>query len=221
MPYTGRVPDLGAFEAGSGTAVTVIVPVFNSASVENATPSLLEMTYSSTLANIVPAASAFAVTVNTVARTVSTVAISGAKVQLTLASAIKFGDVVKVSYTKPATNPVQTTSGGLAVDLIPQTIINNLINPAKDGPITVTMTLSPNHVHKILNVVLAYSSTPTSAFSPEIIRISDQSGKLFIEQVLVTGVTSIKIPINLASGIYTVVVLSNGLEMASHRIIVY
>ena len=221
IPYTGRAPDLGAYEAGAGTAVNVIVPVFNSASVENATPSLLEMTYSSTLANIVPAASAFAVTVNTVARTVSTVAISVAKVQLTLASAIKFGDVVKVSYTKPATNPVQTTSGGLAVDLIPQTIINNLINPAKDGPITVTMTLSPNHVHKILNVVLAYSSTPTSAFSPEIIRISDQSGKLFIEQVLVTGVTSIKIPINLASGIYTVVVLSNGLEMASHRIIVY
>ena len=61
--------------------------------IENATPSRLEMTYNLTLANIVPAASAFSVMVNSSARTVSSVAISGTKVLLTLASPVVYGDV--------------------------------------------------------------------------------------------------------------------------------
>ena len=60
------------------------------------------MTYNLTLANVVPAASAFSVRVNSTARTVNTVAISGTKVQLTLASPVVYGDVVTVSYTKPS-----------------------------------------------------------------------------------------------------------------------
>ena len=60
------------------------------------------MTYNMTLANVVPAASAFSVRVNSTARTVSAVAISGTKVLLTLASPIVYGDVVTVSYTKPS-----------------------------------------------------------------------------------------------------------------------
>ena len=70
--------------------------------IENATPALLEMTYSITLANIVPVSSAFSVRVNSAARTVTAVAISGTKVQLTLASPVVYGDVVTVSYTKPS-----------------------------------------------------------------------------------------------------------------------
>jgi hypothetical protein len=54
------------------------------------------MTYNLTLANIVPAASAFSVLVNSAARSVSTVAISGTKVQLTLSTRILPGDVVKL-----------------------------------------------------------------------------------------------------------------------------
>jgi len=46
-------------------------------------------------------------------------------------------------------------------------------------------------------------------------RIFDISGKLFIEKLFVTGVTNIKIPINLKTGIYTVIMLSGGLQMAS------
>jgi hypothetical protein len=68
---------------------------------------------------------------------------------------------------------------------------------------------------------LSYSATPTTANSPEIISISDLSGNLFIEKQLVTGVTSVKIPINLSSGIYTVVMTSGGQQMATQRMIVY
>jgi hypothetical protein len=180
------------------------------------------MTYNLTLANYIPVGSAFSVLVNSVARTVNTVAISGNTVQLTLASAIKFGDIVTVAYTKPATNPLQTAIGGLATSISAQSIINNLINPLKDtSTVTITMTIFPNHVHKIINVLLAYSSTPSTSLSPEIIRILDISGKLFIEKLLVTGVTNIKIPLNLESGIYTVIMLANGLQMASQKMIVY
>lgn len=57
--------------------------------------------------------------------------------------------------------------------------------------------------------------------SPQIIRIFDISGKLFIEKLLVTGVSNIKIPINLHTGIYTVMMFSGGLQMASQKIMVY
>jgi uncharacterized repeat protein (TIGR02059 family) len=211
-------PSIGAYESGSAG----LAPVYQSSVTQNATPSLLEMTYNQTLANIVPATTSFSVLVNAVARTVNTVIISGTKVQLTMASALKFGDIVTVSYTKPATNPLQTSTGGVAANISAQTIINNLTNPTKDGTgLTITMTISPNHIHNILNVLLSYSSAPTTAISPEVIKISDSSGILFIEKLLVTGVTNVRIPLNLKSGIYTVLMLANDLEMASQKMIVY
>jgi len=103
------------------------LPVYVSSVIENATPTILEMTYSLTLANIVPAASSFAVTVGGVARTVNTVAISDKKVLLTLSSAVVKGDVVKVAYTKPETNPLQTADGLQAASLTtPQDVKNNV-----------------------------------------------------------------------------------------------
>ena len=87
------------------------------------------------------------------------------------------------------------------------------------------MSITPNHVHKIINVLLGYSVTLSTqiiaAISPQIIRISDLSGKLFIEKLIVAGTSSIKIPLNLKSGIYTVLVLAGGLEMSSQKMIVY
>jgi hypothetical protein len=68
--------------------------VYVSSAVENAAPSVLEITYDQTLANIVPAASAFTVLVNSVGRTVNTVSISDTKVRLTLASAVVYGDII-------------------------------------------------------------------------------------------------------------------------------
>ena len=222
--YGGNAPDLGAFEMQIGT--TNPIPVFTSAIVENTTPSLLGMTYDLNLNNlVVPSASAFAVRVNSIVKTVNTVVISGSKVQLTLASAIKFGDIVTVSYTKPASNPLQTVTGEQAISISAQSIINNLINPTKDvTPGAITMTITPNHIHRIINILLQYTSSFSvldPAMSPQIIRIFNISGKLFLEKLLVTGAANIKLPINLSSGIYTVLMFSGGLQMASQKIIVY
>jgi uncharacterized repeat protein (TIGR02059 family) len=102
------------------------VPVYFGAAIENATPSKLEMTYSLSLANIVPALSAFVVQVNSVSRTVSSVTISGTKVLLTLASPVTFGDLVTVAYTKPSINPLQTSAGGQAASISAQSVTNRV-----------------------------------------------------------------------------------------------
>ena len=184
------------------------------------------MTYDLSLNNlIIPAVSAFSVSVNSVARTVSAVAVSGTNVQLTLASAVKYGEIVKVSYVKPATNPLQTATGGQAISISALQAINNIINPTKDAtPVKITMTISTYYIHRTINMLLQYSSSysiqdPT--MSPQILRISDISGKLFIEKLMATGATNLKIPINLRSGVYTVAILSGGVEMASQKIMVY
>jgi len=115
-----------------------ISPEYISSVVENATPAVLEMTYCLELANVVPAASAFTVMVNSVARTVSSVVISGTKVQLTIASAVVYGDIVTVAYTKPGSNALQTPSGGQAESIAPQSVTNNCI--AVPTIITATVT---------------------------------------------------------------------------------
>ena len=115
--------------------VATVNPVYVSSVIENATPSRVEMTYNLTLANIIPAASAFVVSVNSSARTVSSVSISGTKVFLTLASPVVYGDVVTVAYTKPATNPLQTSSGGQAASITAQQVTNNCTAPENQPPV--------------------------------------------------------------------------------------
>ena len=190
--------------------------------IENATPALLVMNYGLSLANILPAASAFTVQVNSANMAINAVAVSGTKVQLTLASSIKYGDIVTVSYTKPVSNPLQTSSGGLTASISVQPVTNNLIKTATDSlSLSITMTVSSNHIHKILNVQLAYSSAATTSLSPEVIRIFDISGNLYIEKLLVVGVSNIVIPLNLSAGIYNVQIMAAGVEMASKKVIVY
>jgi hypothetical protein len=94
------------------------------------------MTYNLTLANIVPAASSFSVLVNSAARSVNAVVISGTKVQLALSTRILPGDVVTVSYIKPANNPLETNSSGIASSITAQPVNNNCINVAPTAVIT-------------------------------------------------------------------------------------
>jgi uncharacterized repeat protein (TIGR02059 family) len=134
LTYIGNNPDLGPFEFQNGIIV-IPVPVLSSAIVENSTPYYLILTYDLTLNNlIIPAISAFNVNVNSQKRTINSISISGTRVQLTLSSAIKFGDIVTLSYTKPAINPMQTTAGGEATNITSRSVSNNCKDPK--GPNT-------------------------------------------------------------------------------------
>jgi uncharacterized repeat protein (TIGR02059 family) len=164
LPYSGKAPDIGYSEYIDGV-VTPSSPVFLSASVENATPARLEMTYNLTLANVVPAATAFTVKVNSVTRTVSSVAISGTKVLLTLASPVVNGDAVTVAYTKPATNPLQTAAGGQAASLAAQSVTNNVAAPNPVYISSVIETATPSRLEITYSLSLASIVPATSAFT--------------------------------------------------------
>ncbi len=111
------------------------VPVYQSSVIENSTPSRLEMTYSVNLANVVPPGSAFIVMVNSSARSVSSVSISGTKVYLNLSSPVVYGNVVTVSYTRPSSNPLQNIAGGLASSITAQSVTNRVL-PVASGKIS-------------------------------------------------------------------------------------
>lgn len=145
--------------------VGFFIPEYNGANIENATPTRLDMTYSLTLTNKVPASSAFAVRVNSVARNVTGVAISGNQVRLTLASPVVYGDMVIVSYTKPAANPLQTESGGQAVSVSNKIVTNNIAPP---GPVFQTAVIENDTRARLdmsFNLTLANKVPPTSAFT--------------------------------------------------------
>lgn len=124
----------GQAESISGKSVTnnisPAVPVYTSSVIEDATPGIIEMTYNLALANIIPDISAFSVQVNSTSRSINSVSISSGKVRLSLSSNVVYGDIITVSYTKPAVNPLQTPSGGQAASISLQPVTNKCFNPS-------------------------------------------------------------------------------------------
>lgn len=183
-------PTIGAFEY-TGTNPNPGVPVFSDASVENATPTILGMTYSLNLASIVPATSAFKVTVNSVSRTVNSVSVSGSTVNLTLASAVVFGDVVYVSYTAPSTNPLQTSSGGIAASLGNTLVVNNVL-PATPAYVSSSIeNATPSLLTMVYSLTLANKIPATSAF---IVRVNS-----VVRTINSISISGTKVLLNLAS----------------------
>ena len=144
------------------------IPVYTSAVVENSTPSVIDVTYSLTLANIVPSTSAFNVQVNSVARNVASVSISGTKIHLTLASAIIFGDIITLSYTKPATNPLQTTSGGQAASISANSVTNNCLATIPVYTSAVVENSTPSVIDVTYSLTLANIVPATSSFNIQV-----------------------------------------------------
>ncbi len=110
----------------SGTLTAQDLPLYVSSVIENATPVRLDITYDLTLANIIPPTSAFTVRVNTVTRSVNSIAILGNNVQLTISTPVVYGDVITFSYTRSTNNPLQTPEGGQAASLTSQNVTNNV-----------------------------------------------------------------------------------------------
>ena len=127
--HVSAIAESVAIVAGNKTTQNFVLknlPVYVSSAINKDTPAKLEITFSLPLANTIPEIAAFAVTVNTVTRTVSSVAISDNKVNLTLSSPVVKGDVITVAYTKPATNPLQTADGLQVPSFTAQNVTNNI-----------------------------------------------------------------------------------------------
>ena len=98
-------------------------PALRSATMTNAT---LVLAYNEALdQDSVPAASAFTVRVAGSTVTVTSVAVDGTKVKLTLASASAHGDAVTVSYAAPSANPIRDPAGNKAANLSSRAVTND------------------------------------------------------------------------------------------------
>lgn len=103
------------------TATYILAPTFTSAS---ASLSLLTLTSNASAikASAIPAKTAFVVRCSGVANAVTSVAIDGKNVTLTLTKGIKDSDVITVAYTKPSSNYLQDTSGNAFASLSAKTL---------------------------------------------------------------------------------------------------
>jgi uncharacterized repeat protein (TIGR02059 family) len=185
------------------------VPAFVSASIENATPSRIDITYNLTLSNVVPAAASFTVNVNSVARTVASVAISGTKVLLTLSSAVVYGDVVTVAYTKPASNPLKTAAGGEAVSFTAKSVSNKvgIVNTPPVIVISYNTTVYSGFVSE-LDASGSYDSNKDNlSFSwviPNNIPVSSTTGsKIQFLSPVVTETQRVEFKLNISDGMVT------------------
>ena len=90
----------------------------------------LKLTYSEALDEMSkPAKSAYLVTAEGSAKTVSGVAVNGSEVTLTLEAPVEPGQVIRVSYMVPTTNPVQDSGGAGAASLYNQAVTNSSVLP--------------------------------------------------------------------------------------------
>ena len=161
---------------------TAVRPGYLSSLINKDAPSVLEMTYDVTLANVIPPASAFNVVVNSVPRTVNSVNLSGNKVLLTLISPVLYGEVVTVSYTKPATNFIQSITGGSAATISAREVMNS-ISPATPVYInSVIENASPSNVEMIYSCPLATIIPADSVFFVQVNNTNRQ-----VKSVTVSG----------------------------------
>lgn len=175
LTYNGNAPDLGPFESGQTATVPTPAISYVEAEVKNSAPSIISVTFSKVLANITPSVSSFSATVNSTKTSVTTVSISGSSALLTLPSPIKYGDVVTFTYTKPSTNPLQSTDGAFPDNLSNKPVVNSVIAPVK--PVYVSSVIenaSPNQVVLSYDKDLANIVPALAAFIPKINRTTNQ-----------------------------------------------
>ena len=156
------------------TPLQAVIPEYLSSAIEDGAPGRLEMTYNENLADIVPPASAFRVMVNSVARTVNSVSISGTKVILTLSSPVINGNVVTVAYTVPATNQLQSTLRRWANSSGTQTVSNNIsaIAPVPNYVSSAIENSTPAILEMTYDLSLANIIPATSAFTVRVNSVS-------------------------------------------------
>jgi uncharacterized repeat protein (TIGR02059 family) len=153
------VPSADANYSSDTTAPTFTSAVVNGSS--------LAMTYGESLDNLhLPSNSTFTVNVNSVARTVSNVAVSGATVTLTLATPVVSGDTVTVAYADPTvgsndTNALQDSAGNDAATLAAQSVTNN--TAAADTTAPSIVGASFNNVTNASVITLNYSEPITAS----------------------------------------------------------
>ena len=192
---------LTATSVTNGSTVDQTPPVYSSAALA-ANGLTLTLTYNETLGTTAPLASAFEVTANASAVSVSSVTISGSTVRLTLASAIGSGKSVTVAYTAPTVNTATTntatqdTAGNDAVTLAASSVTNSS-TVDQIAPVYSSAVLAANGVTLTLtyNETMSATTAATSDFA-----VLVDGNPATISSVIASGTTS-TVVLTLASSV--------------------
>ncbi|SMO96197.1 DUF2341 domain-containing protein [Gracilimonas mengyeensis] len=134
-------------------------PVLNVASINGST---LQLDYNENLSPAsIPASGDFTIRVNGNTRTVTNVAIIGARINLSLSQPVVSGDIVEVDYST-GTNPVQDEIGNNASGFSNQPVTNNTFNNSAFGPDPCPITNGQDVAWACFNGV--FGGTSMSAF---------------------------------------------------------
>lgn len=157
-------------------------PTVSSAAVSNSTPSVVNLTMSEAMdTGNVPAASAFTVS----GHTVSSVAITGSTINLTVSAAFVNGEAARtVAYTQPGTANARDVAGNLLASFTGQAITNNVAATDTTAP-----TFSSAQVANAAptNIVITMSET-LAAFTPAASAFAVSGGKT-VSNVARSGAT--------------------------------
>lgn len=212
-------PDGGECNSFSDFTVTNKIedtgPIFLNASIDNDSPSTLVITYNEELNNSAPGLSAFLVTVNNQPVVVTSVTISDNKVILQIEKRVIFGDIITVSYTKPSINQLRKASGGVAVSIGPQAVLNKVADIRESISKEKGIRIYPNPAVDVINIALKEAT-----MQPEILRIFDQSGKICHEAQLGAFSTNYRIELNLKKGLYIVQLVKGKITSLTEKLII-
>ncbi len=189
IAYAGSAPDIGPFEYGVSLPASQPEPVvvaYVSSEIKNASPEQITLAYTATLANVLPAPSCFDVKVNNVSIPVNKLTLSDKNVNLTLASPAKYGDVVTVSYTKPATNPLQCVGATIAESITNKAVVNNVATVAPVYIGSYVENAAPNLLDITFNVILASILPGSSAFTVTVNGVKKSVSKATVAGTKVT-----------------------------------
>jgi len=182
---TGAV--LKAFVGSTTQPGDTTAPTVTGAAVANATPSRIDITFSESLANSVPPASAFTVSGG---KTVSSVSVNGNVASVTVNSAYVSGNTITVGYTQPGANPrIQDAAGNLAATFSGRAVTNNIGQAATvpaaptigaavagDGYVDVAFTRNSNGGSAVLDSTATLSTGETATGTTSPIRVTAANG---------------------------------------------
>jgi len=223
--------------------VTSARPGLLSAMVEFTAPTIITMDFNINLStNYLPNVSAFTVIVNSVPRIVNSIAISGSKVLLTLASKIVYGDVITVAYTIPSLNALRSVPGWYVLSFTAQPVTNTCLasssmrsqksDIADDSGLQISsgsgteyiddssiisgdITVYPNPATDYINIFI-----PEPSSGIQLLRIFNYSGKICMEIRLEPEVHNLHIPLNLGSGNYILKVTEGNMPIFTKKIVI-
>jgi hypothetical protein len=154
---TDYITSLGALATYLG-APDNSAPVFVSAQVANASPSVIVLTFNETLGAFTPAAAAFTVSGG---KTVSSVARSGATISLTVNSPYAAGAAITATYVKPGSNAIQDGVGNQTNGFGPVAVTNNVASTDTTPP-TVLSAAVANATPTVVNLTMSETIDPSN-----------------------------------------------------------